>query len=116
MTDKDNLLFTHSLLNISLSNFKPHLLAIGGTLDQGVTADTLDFLSDLLDYNERQIYIIYKNSNHFGYYYDPFIDLSISLSLVFCNYVFKGEVEDYHSFFGDTLFSTDLAYELRILE
>ncbi len=107
---------THNQLNFSLANFKPHLLAIGGTLDQGATADKLDFLSDLLNYNERQIYIVFKNSNHFGYYYDPYIDLSISLSLVFCNYVFKGEFTDYQTYFGDTLFSTDLAYELRILE
>ena len=107
---------THNQLNFSLANFKPHLLAIGGTLDQGATADKLDFLSDILNYNERQIYIVFKNSNHFGYYYDPYIDLSITLSLVFCNYVFKGEFTDYQTYFGDTLFSTDLAYELRILE
>ncbi|MHA2173494.1 MAG: hypothetical protein ACXABI_01575 [Candidatus Hodarchaeales archaeon] len=107
---------TMNQLNIELTNFQPHLLALGGTLDPSATADKLEFLSDLLDYNEKQIYVVFKNCNHYAYWFDPYYDLTVSLSIVFCEYVFKNNGDDYSTFFGEDLYSTDLAQEMRIVD
>jgi hypothetical protein len=103
---------TLNQIYISLSDYYPPLLAIGGTQDPGASPDNLKYLSTLLDYNERQIYIVFINCDHSGYYNEPYIQFSISMTLVFCNYHLKNDSNSYENYFGANLFSHELAQEL----